>query len=107
MHGLIKAVKILAFERKARVDLNSMYDDFQPFEVPTLDELAEDEIIIDIHWPVENDKDNKKKRKLELFQGTFTRIVTRDPPTVLVLWDAMPDVDNFELEESLLLDPTK
>ena len=107
MHGLRKAVKMLEFKRKARADLNSMYDDFQPFEVPTLDELVEGEMRIDNSWPVENYKDNEKAIKLEWCQGKFIGIVTRDPPTVLVVWDAMPDVDDFELEESLLLDPTK
>ena len=34
-------------------------------------------------------------------------MVTRDLPTVLVVWYAIPDVDNLEQEESLLLDPTK
>ena len=32
---------MMAFERKARADPNSMYDAFQPFEVTTLDELVE------------------------------------------------------------------
>ena len=53
-----KVVKIMAFERKARADMNSMYDAFQPFEVPTLDELVEGEMIIDINWHVEDDKYN-------------------------------------------------
>ena len=55
MHGLRKAVKMVEFERKARADRNSMYDAFQPFEVPTLDELVEGEMRIDINWPVEDD----------------------------------------------------
>ena len=98
---------MLTFERKEVTDPNSMYDAFQPFEVPTLDELVEGEMRVDINWPIEDDKDNKNKIKLECFQGKVTGMVTRDPPTGLVVWDAMPDVDNFELEESLLLDPTK
>ena len=49
INGLIKAVKILAFERKFIADPNSMYDAFQPFEVPTLDELVEGETRIDIN----------------------------------------------------------
>ena len=107
MNGLRKAVKMLAFDRKARAYPNSMYDDFQPFEVPTLDELIKGEMINDINWPVEYDKDNKNKIKLEWCQGGVTGIVTRDPPIFLVVRDTMPDVDHFELEESLLLDSTK
>ena len=107
MHGLRKSVKMLAFERKARADSNSTYDYFQPFEVPTLDELVEGEMRIDINWPVENEEDNEKTIKLEWFQGKVTGIVTRYPPKVLMAWDAMSDVDDFELEESLLIDPTK
>ena len=44
---------------------------------------------------------------MEWCQEKVTGIVTRDPPTVLVLWDAIPDVDNFDLEKSLLLDLTE
>ena len=84
-----------------------LYDAFQPFEVPTLDELVEVETIIDINWPVEDDGDNQKTIKLEWCQGEVTGTVTRDTPTVLVIWDAMPGVDDFELEEILLLNPTK
>ena len=98
---------MLALERKARADPNNMYDVFKPFEVPTLDELVEGEMRIDNSWPVENYKDNEKAIKLEWCQGKFIGIVTRDLPTVLVVWDAMLDVDNFELEERFLLDPTK
>ena len=76
-----------------------MYGAFQPFEVPTLDELIEGEMIIDINWPVEDDKDNEKTIKLEWCQGKVTVIVTRDTPTVLVVWDAMLDADDFELDE--------
>ena len=35
-----------------------MYDAFQPFEVPTLDELVKGEMIIDINWPIEDDQGN-------------------------------------------------
>ena len=100
---------MMAFERKSRADPNSIYDVFQPFEVPTLDELVEGEMIIDFNWPVpvQNNEDNKKTIKLEWCQWKVTVIVTRGLPTVLVLWDAIPDVDYFELEKSLLLDPTK
>ena len=83
MHGLRKAVKMLTFERKARADTNSMYDAFQPFEVPTLDELVEGEIIIDINWPVEDNEDNKNNIKLEWCPWKVTGIVTRD---ILQFW---------------------
>ena len=63
MNGLRKAVKILAFERKSRADPNSMYDSFQPFEVPTLDELVEGEMRIYINWRVEDEEEKEKKRK--------------------------------------------
>ena len=102
-----KGSKMLGFERKARADPNSMYYSSQPFQVPTLDELVEGEMSIDINCPVEVDKDNKKTIKLESCQAKVTGIVTRYPPTVLLVWDAITDVDDFELEESLLLDPTK
>ena len=49
IHGLRKAVKMLASERKSRADPNSMYDAFQPFEVTTLYELVEGEMKIDIN----------------------------------------------------------
>ena len=75
--------------------------------MPTQDELVEGGIRIDINWPVEDDEDNKNTINLEWCQGKVTLIVTRDPPTVLVVLDAMPDVDDFEPEESLLLDSTK
>ena len=58
-----KVVKIMAFERKARADMNSMYDAFQPFEVPTLDELVEGEMRIYINWRVEDEEEKEKKRK--------------------------------------------
>ena len=40
---------MLAFERKSGADPNSMYDAFQPIEVPTLEYLFEDETIIAIN----------------------------------------------------------
>ena len=56
---------MLALERKARADPNNMYDVFKPFEVPTLDELVEGEMRIDINWPVpvEDDEYNEKTIK--------------------------------------------
>ena len=88
---------MLTFERKSRADPNIMYDAFQPFEVPTLDELVEGEMRIDINWTLEDDKYNEKTIKLEWCQGKVTGILTRDSHIVLVLWDAIPDVDDFEL----------
>ena len=109
MHGLRKTVKMLVFEKKEKADPNSMYDAFQLFEVSTLNELVKVEIRIGINWPVpvQDDKDKENTIKLEWYQGKILGIATRDPPTFLLVWDAIPDVDNFELEESLLLDPTK
>ena len=65
MYGLRTSVKMLAFERKERADPNSMYNAFQPFQVPAVNELVKGEMRIDMNWPVEDDKDSKNTIKLE------------------------------------------
>ena len=52
-------------------------------------------------------KTTKRQCNCNGARGGVTVIVTIYPPIALVLWDAIPDVDDFEIEESLLLDPTK
>ena len=61
--ALRKVVKMMKRERLVRGDENSIYDAFQPFEVPQLTELINKKI--DICWPLEKVvSDNKTTEKV-------------------------------------------
>lgn len=92
--ALRKVVKMMKRERVVRGDENSIYDAFQPFEVPELTQLVKKRI--DICWPLDTVVGDNKTTEKVWCQGTVQNIVSLKPPIVNVLWDAMLDVKGFE-----------
>ena len=63
----------LANERGRRKDRDSMYAAFQPFEMPTLQELNGKRI--DVLWPMRNDEVPGRKQDLQWCQGLVMRTI--------------------------------
>ena len=93
--ALRTVVKMMKRERKVRGDENSIYDAFQPFEAPELSELVKKRI--DICWPLDTKVGDDKTTEKVWCQGTVKNIVSLKDQTVTVLWDAMLDVEGFEV----------
>ena len=52
---LKKALRMLSFERNVRSEKNSVYDEFQPFEMPTMEEMVG--MRVDVNWPFNEDEE--------------------------------------------------
>ena len=87
--------KKLHFERETRGEESGMYAYLQPPETPTLDELVGDRI--DVCWPYvigDSNKKGQEEYEYRWCQGKVIEKVSEVPPTVKVLWDAMPDLED-------------
>ncbi len=102
-----EAATKLQLEREARGDESGMYTYLKPPEMPSLDELVGDRI--DVCWPYVVGKDEKGKPQDEYCwcQGKVLKEVSDAPPTVKVLWDAMPDLDEDGTISNQELQPAK
>ena len=107
VESLRKVVRMMEKERHERGDENSIYDAFQPFDMPILTSLVGERI--DICWPLDKGEGADKTTCNEWCQGEVIEIVKMKPPTVRVMWDAMLDVEGFEAcsEGECELDPEK
>jgi len=107
VESLRKVVRMMKKERHERGDENSIYDAFQPFDMPILTSLVGERI--DICWPLDKGEGADKTTCNEWCQGEVIEIVKMKPPTVRVMWDAMLDVEGFEAcsEGECELDPRK
>jgi hypothetical protein len=103
-----EVAKKLRLEREARGEESGMYAYLQPPEMPTLDELMGERI--DVCWPYIVG-DNKKKSEQEYeyrgCQGKVIEKVIKVPPTVKVLWDAMPDLEEDSSTSNQVLPPNE
>jgi hypothetical protein len=99
---------MLCFKREARGEESVMYAYLQPPEIPTLDELVGDRI--DVCWPfVIGDSNKKGQEDYEYWwcQGKVIEKVSEMPPTIKVLWDAMPDLEEDSSASNQVLQPNK
>ena len=88
-------------ERQARKGDNSLYAMFQQWHMPTGKELVRERV--DVNWPM---GDNE----CEWCQGLVEKKLINDPPTVMIKWDPMPDVKDWDEETEavkVVLDPAK
>ncbi len=103
-----EVVKKIHLERGARGEESGMYAYLQPPEMPTLDELMGKRI--DVCWPYvvgDNKKKNEQEYEYWWCQGKVIEKVSDVPPTVKVLWDAMPDLDEDSSTSNQVLQPNK
>ena len=81
-----------------------MYSTLQPFFRPELDELVGRRIDVLSSFEIKNEDGSHKEWKLRWCQGEVKRVYdNRKKPTVRVLWDAMPDCDGYEHNQSKLI----
>jgi hypothetical protein len=103
-----EVAKKLCLEREARGEENGMYAYLQPPEMPTLDEQVGERI--DVCWPYivgDNNKKNEQEYEYRWCQGKVIEKVSELPPTVRVLWDAMPDLEEDSSTSNQVLQPNK
>ena len=85
-----------------------MYAYLQPLEMPTLDELVGERI--DVCWPYvvgNNKKRSEQEYEYRWCQGKVIEKVSEAAPTVKVLWDAMPDLEEESSTSNQVLQPNK
>lgn len=83
----------LHLERKERKRGDSLYALYQPYQMPSYRELEGKRI--DMLWKIDG--------QLEWCQGKVERNLKRkknDPFRLEIIWDAMPDVDGYEVEQT-------
>ena len=86
-------------EREARGE-GSMFSELQPFVRPELDDLMYKRIDVLCGVDVENELTKEKEKVLRWCQGEVKEIVkAKNPPKVLVQWDATPDIEGYENSE--------
>ena len=86
-------------EREARGE-GSMFSELQPFVRPELDDLMHKRIDVLCGVDVENELTKEKEKVLRWCQGEVKEIVkAKNPPKVLVQWDATPDIEGYENSE--------
>ena len=79
--------KDVAKERAARKHPDGYYMAHQPWDAPTIAALVENEMRIDVLWPM-------RKGKMEWCQG---QVIKRcQGRRVMVRWDALPDMPDFD-----------
>jgi hypothetical protein len=100
--------KKLRLERETRGEESGMYAYLQPREMPTLGELVGERI--DVSWPhIVGDNKTRSEQEYEYrwCQGKVIEKVSKAPPTVKVLWDAMPDLEEESSTSNQVLHPNK
>jgi hypothetical protein len=103
-----EVAKKLRLEREARGEESGMYAYLQPQEMPTLDELVGERI--DVCWPYvvgNSTKRSEQEYEYRWCQGKVIEKVSEAPPTVRVLWDAMPDLEEESSTSNQVLQPNK
>jgi len=76
--------------------------------MPTLDELVGERI--DVCWPYivgNNNTSSEQEYEYWWCQGKVIEKVSEAPPTVKVLWDAMPDLEEESSTSNQVLQPNK